>query len=82
MVMGTLKAKGLIITPATLLKEKPDPNTAVCGTIFMEHILINEWSSESGWKRPYIKPFQNLSLHPSSSALPYAVDLFEGMKVF
>ncbi|XP_058511811.1 branched-chain-amino-acid aminotransferase, cytosolic [Ochotona princeps] len=45
-------------------------------------MLTVEWSSESGWERPHIKPFQNLSLHPGSSALHYAVELFEGLKAF
>ncbi|XP_059538378.1 branched-chain-amino-acid aminotransferase, cytosolic isoform X2 [Myotis daubentonii] len=81
-VMGTLKAKDLIITPATILKEKPDPNSVVFGTVFTDHMLTIEWSSEFGWEKPHIKPFQNLSLHPASSALHYAVELFEGMKAF
>ncbi|ELK24708.1 Branched-chain-amino-acid aminotransferase, cytosolic [Myotis davidii] len=80
--MGTLKAKDLIITPATILKEKPDPNSVGFGTVFTDHMLTIEWSSEFGWEKPHIKPFQNLSLHPASSALHYAVELFEGMKAF
>ncbi|KAF6338884.1 branched chain amino acid transaminase 1 [Rhinolophus ferrumequinum] len=81
-VMGTFKAKDLIITPATVLKEKPDPNTLVFGTVFTDHMLTVEWSSEFGWEKPHIKALQNLSLHPGSSALHYAVELFEGMKAF
>ncbi|XP_028388500.2 branched-chain-amino-acid aminotransferase, cytosolic isoform X1 [Phyllostomus discolor] len=81
-VMRTLKAKDLIITPATTLKEKPDPDNVVFGTVFTDHMLTIEWSSESGWEKPHIKPFQNLSLHPGSSALHYAVELFEGLKAF
>ncbi|XP_016052875.1 PREDICTED: branched-chain-amino-acid aminotransferase, cytosolic isoform X2 [Miniopterus natalensis] len=76
------QAKDLIITPATVLKEKPDPNNMVFGTVFTDHMLTIEWSSESGWEKPHIKPFQNLSLHPGSSVLHYAVELFEGMKAF
>ncbi|KAM5263637.1 branched-chain-amino-acid aminotransferase, cytosolic [Ctenodactylus gundi] len=45
-------------------------------------MLTVEWSSESGWEKPHIKPFQNLSLHPGVSALHYAVELFEGLKAF
>lgn len=69
------QAKDLIITPATTLKEKPDPNNVVFGTVFTDHMLTIEWSSEFGWEKPHIKPFQNLSLHPSSSALHYAVEV-------
>ncbi|XP_053518231.1 branched-chain-amino-acid aminotransferase, cytosolic isoform X2 [Artibeus jamaicensis] len=73
----TLKAKDLIITPATTLKEKPDADNVVFGTVFTDHMLTIEWSSEFGWEKPHIKPFQNLSLHPSSSALHYAVEGFD-----
>ncbi|XP_042330441.1 branched-chain-amino-acid aminotransferase, mitochondrial isoform X2 [Sceloporus undulatus] len=45
-------------------------------------MLTVEWSKEKGWGKPYIKPFQNISLHPASSALHYSVQLFEGMKAF
>ncbi|XP_063495683.1 branched-chain-amino-acid aminotransferase, cytosolic isoform X14 [Symphalangus syndactylus] len=81
-VVGTFKAKDLIVTPATILKEKPDPNNLVFGTVFTDHMLTVEWSSEFGWEKPHIKPFQNLSLHPGSSALHYAVELLEGLKAF
>ncbi|KAM5126655.1 branched-chain-amino-acid aminotransferase, cytosolic-like isoform 1-T1 [Callospermophilus lateralis] len=81
-VVETFRAKDLIITPATILKEKPDPNTLVFGTMFTDHMLTVEWSSEFGWEKPHIKPFQNLSLHPGLSTLHYAVELFEGLKAF
>ncbi|XP_060021281.1 branched-chain-amino-acid aminotransferase, cytosolic isoform X4 [Lagenorhynchus albirostris] len=76
-VVETFKAKDLIITPATVLKEKPDPNTLVFGTVFTDHMLTVEWSSEFGWEKPHIKPLQNLSLHPGSSAFHYAVEAFD-----
>uniref|UniRef100_A0A8C9I9L7 Branched-chain-amino-acid aminotransferase n=1 Tax=Piliocolobus tephrosceles TaxID=591936 RepID=A0A8C9I9L7_9PRIM len=72
-----MKAKDLIVTPATILKEKPDPNNLVFGTVFTDHMLVAEWSSEFGWEKPHIKPLQNLSLHPGSSALHYAVEVFD-----
>ncbi|XP_032288539.1 branched-chain-amino-acid aminotransferase, cytosolic isoform X1 [Phoca vitulina] len=81
-VVGTFKAKDLIITPATILKEKPDPSTLVFGTVFTDHMLMVEWSSEFGWEKPRIRPLQNLSLHPGSSTFHYAVELFEGLKAF
>uniref|UniRef100_A0A2K5CUE4 Branched-chain-amino-acid aminotransferase n=1 Tax=Aotus nancymaae TaxID=37293 RepID=A0A2K5CUE4_AOTNA len=76
-VVRTFKAKDLIVTPATILKEKPDPNNLVFGSVFTDHMLAVEWSSEFGWEKPQIKPLQNLSLHPGSSALHYAVEVFD-----
>uniref|UniRef100_A0A8B9MA13 branched-chain-amino-acid transaminase n=1 Tax=Accipiter nisus TaxID=211598 RepID=A0A8B9MA13_9AVES len=63
-------------------KAKPDPRELVFGQIFTDHMLTIEWTQGSGWGRPRIRPFQDLSLHPASSALHYAVELFEGMKAF
>nr|XP_061805097.1 branched-chain-amino-acid aminotransferase, cytosolic-like isoform X2 [Nerophis lumbriciformis] len=45
-------------------------------------MLTVEWNADGGWEAPQIKPFQNLSLHPASSALHYSIELFEGMKAF
>ncbi|XP_068785443.1 branched-chain-amino-acid aminotransferase, mitochondrial-like isoform X3 [Struthio camelus] len=63
-------------------KAKPDPGGLVFGKTFTDHMLTVEWTQASGWGRPHIRPFQELSLHPASSALHYAVELFEGMKAF
>ncbi|CAO2607154.1 Branched-chain-amino-acid aminotransferase, cytosolic [Lemmus lemmus] len=81
-VAETFRAKDLIITPATVLKDKPDPDSLVFGTVFTDHMLMVEWSSASGWEKPHIKPFENLSIHPAASALHYGVELFEGLKAF
>ncbi|KAM4820429.1 branched-chain-amino-acid aminotransferase, cytosolic [Thomomys bottae] len=78
----TFKAKDLIITPATSFKDKPDPECLVFGSEFTDHMLVVEWCAESGWGIPCIKPFQSLSMHPASSALHYAIQLFEGLKAF
>ncbi|XP_037112430.1 branched-chain-amino-acid aminotransferase, mitochondrial isoform X1 [Syngnathus acus] len=61
---------------------KPDPSTLVFGKQFSDHMLTVSWSADGGWDAPRIKPFQNLSLHPASSALHYSIELFEGMKAF
>lgn len=63
-------------------KEKPDPGKLVFGKTFTDHMLTIDWSHEKGWGKPWIKPFQNLSLHPATSALHYSVQIFEGMKAF
>ncbi|XP_075408100.1 branched-chain-amino-acid aminotransferase, cytosolic isoform X2 [Tenrec ecaudatus] len=81
-VAGTFKATDLIVTPASILKAKPDPDNLVFGTVFTDHMLTVEWSAEFGWEKPQIKPLQNLSLHPSASVFHYALELFEGLKAF
>ncbi|XP_078530224.1 branched-chain-amino-acid aminotransferase, cytosolic isoform X1 [Lissotriton helveticus] len=78
----SFKAADLVINSATCSREKPDPNKLVFGTVFTDHMLAIEWSLSHGWEKPEIKPLQNLSLHPASSALHYAIELFEGMKAY
>lgn len=64
-------------------QKKPDPSEPlVFGKTFTDHMLMVEWTEQSGWSRPRIQPFQNLSLHPACSALHYALQLFEGMKAY
>uniref|UniRef100_A0A8C9LAF3 branched-chain-amino-acid transaminase n=1 Tax=Pavo cristatus TaxID=9049 RepID=A0A8C9LAF3_PAVCR len=63
-------------------KPKPPPEHLKFGQAFTDHMLTIEWSRVGGWGPPHIRPFQDLSLHPASSALHYAVELFEGMKAF
>lgn len=78
----SFKAADLTIELSTSLKEKPDHNNLVFGTVFTDHMLVIEWTAKVGWERPKIKPFQNLSLHPASSSLHYAVQIFEGLKAY
>ncbi|NP_001096227.1 branched-chain-amino-acid aminotransferase, cytosolic [Xenopus tropicalis] len=78
----SFKASDVIINLASSSKEKPDPNSLVFGATFTDHMLCIDWSKETGWQRPVIKPFQNLSLHPAVSALHYAIQLFEGLKAY
>uniref|UniRef100_A0A8B9USQ1 Branched-chain-amino-acid aminotransferase n=2 Tax=Anatidae TaxID=8830 RepID=A0A8B9USQ1_9AVES len=73
-VTESFKASDLVIIPATTFKEKPDPNGLVFGTVFTDNMLTIEWSLASGWEKPFIKPLENLSLHPASSSLHYAIE--------
>lgn len=57
------------------LQPKPDPGELVFGKQFTDHMLTIEWDSVTGWGKPQIKPFGNLSLHPASSALHYATEV-------
>eukprot|EP01013_Petalomonas_cantuscygni_P039039 TRINITY_DN70334_c0_g1_i1.p1 TRINITY_DN70334_c0_g1~~TRINITY_DN70334_c0_g1_i1.p1 ORF type:complete len:400 (+),score=98.18 TRINITY_DN70334_c0_g1_i1:97-1296(+) len=52
------------------------------GQAFTPHMLIADWCSDEGWSAPRIVPFGNLSLHPASSSLHYAIQCFEGMKAY
>merc|ERR1719427_521864 len=81
---GTFYAKDLSIThrPAHLLKTKPPVSDLTFGKHFTDHMLKISWTEQGGWERPSIEPFRNLSLHPGSKVLHYAVGLFEGTKCY
>ncbi|CAL8310776.1 unnamed protein product [Arctogadus glacialis] len=79
---SSFKASDLVIERNAAPSPKPDPSTLVFGKQFSDHMLTIDWSDKDGWEAPQIKPFQNLSLHPASSALHYSIELFEGMKAF
>lgn len=69
------QAADLTIERNPVLKPKPDPSTLVFGKQFSDHMLTINWSAAGGWEAPQIKPFQNLSLHPASSALHYSIEV-------
>jgi len=56
------------------------------GKYVSDHMLICDYNANgsysSGWQQPYIVPFANLSLNPSTLALHYGQTVFEGMKAF
>ncbi|XP_072298849.1 branched-chain-amino-acid aminotransferase, mitochondrial [Eucyclogobius newberryi] len=79
---SSFKAADVQIERCASPQPKPDSSSLVFGKHFSDHMLVINWSESDGWERPQIKPFQNLSLHPASSALHYSIELFEGMKAF
>ncbi|XP_074872157.1 branched-chain-amino-acid aminotransferase, mitochondrial isoform X3 [Carettochelys insculpta] len=76
------KASDLQVELTKWPKPKPALEELRFGKHFTDHMLSVEWSQEQGWGQPHIRPFQNLSLHPATSSLHYAVMVFEGMKAF
>ncbi len=70
------------ITKAAVLKEKPDSSTLGFGKIFTDHMFMMDWNKEKGWYNARIVPFENLSLHPASTALHYGSEIFEGLKAY
>ncbi|KAG7456219.1 hypothetical protein MATL_G00249320 [Megalops atlanticus] len=79
---ASFKAADTVIELAVGRKAKPDLTNLAFGTVFTDHMLTIEWTSDEGWQKPHICPFRNLSIHPACSALHYAVELFEGMKAY
>jgi len=66
--------------------QNPKPKTVkeelVFGKAMSDHMLEVDWFKGKGWTAPRIVPFGNLSIHPASSCLHYALECFEGMKAY
>lgn len=51
------------------------------GTIVSDHMLIADYKN-GAWQNPYISPYENLSLPPTTIGLHYGQVVWEGMKAF
>ncbi|XP_068134097.1 branched-chain-amino-acid aminotransferase, cytosolic isoform X2 [Hyperolius riggenbachi] len=80
--IDVFKASDITIELTKSPKEKPDVSKVAFGTVFTDHMFMVEWTADKGWQKPAIKPFQNISMHPGTSALHYATELFEGLKAY
>lgn len=47
-----------------------------------DHMILARWSLHDGWGAPKLVPHGPIPLLPSASALQYATQCFEGMKVY
>lgn len=51
------------------------------GRVFSDHMLIMDYKNGE-WQKPAIVPFENLQLHPATSAIHYGQSIFEGLKAY
>jgi branched-chain amino acid aminotransferase len=49
------------------------------GKVFSDHMLVMDYK-DGAWQDAEIVPFENLQLHPATSAIHYGQSIFEGMK--
>ncbi|KAF2771252.1 branched-chain amino acid aminotransferase II [Teratosphaeria nubilosa] len=47
-----------------------------------DHMITVTWDASTGWSAPKIQPYEPISISPSASALHYATQCFEGLKLF
>ena len=60
----------------------PDESQLGFGRIFTDYMALADWSRERGWHHGRIVPFGPLPLHPASTCLHYAAEVFEGLKAY
>lgn len=66
-------------------KRKPlfkDPLKLPFGRNFTDHMFTMEFTPDSGWHHPRIKPYQPLLLDPSANVFHYSQEIFEGQKAY
>lgn len=51
------------------------------GQVLTDHMFVCDFK-DGEWKEPQIKPYQNISLDPSSKIFHYGQSVFEGMKAY
>ncbi|PYH93118.1 hypothetical protein BO71DRAFT_441948 [Aspergillus ellipticus CBS 707.79] len=79
-----LNASRLKVTLSTEPKPVPAPDDpeVLSHQACTDHMIQVQWTLERGWESPKLVPYRSLSLTPTASALHYATECFEGMKVY
>ncbi|OYX66171.1 MAG: branched chain amino acid aminotransferase [Sphingomonadales bacterium 32-64-17] len=52
------------------------------GTVFTDHMVSIDWDEAHGWHNAKVGPLEAIPLHPASSVLHYAQEIFEGLKAY
>ncbi|KAH6877065.1 aminotransferase [Thelonectria olida] len=82
--LAPLDASRLELNLITSPKNVPPPDSPDVLAIkaATDHMILAQWSAQGGWEAPKVVPYGPIPLLPSASALQYATQCFEGMKVF
>ncbi|NLD95461.1 MAG: branched-chain amino acid aminotransferase [Fibrobacter sp.] len=70
------------VTPAAVLKPKPDQSKLGFGKYFTDHMFVMDYTDGIGWHDPQIVPYGPIPLSPGALVLHYAQETFEGMKAY
>lgn len=52
------------------------------GKHFTDHMATASWSTADGWHDQKVGPLEAFSMHPATSVLHYAQEIFEGLKAY
>jgi branched-chain amino acid aminotransferase len=63
-------------------RAKPDDSQLGFGTVFTDHMFVQEYHEERGWHDARIEPYHALTLDPAATVLHYAQEVFDGLKAF
>ncbi|KAI1121354.1 aminotransferase [Nemania abortiva] len=79
-----LDASKTRFTRSEILRPVPEPGSAElwAQNVCSDHMVTVRWTDTEGWEAPELKPFGDFTISPLASALHYATQCFEGMKVY
>ncbi|KAL2671327.1 hypothetical protein Neosp_013909 [[Neocosmospora] mangrovei] len=82
--LAPLDASKLEIKAHDTPKPVPDVDSPEMGSLKVstDRVVVATWTAHQGWANPQVVPYGPVSLMPSASALQYATQCFEGMKLF
>ena len=63
-------------------RAKPDDSQLGFGTVFTDHMFVQEYDEEHGWHDARIEPYHAFTLDPAAAVLHYAQEVFDGLKAF
>lgn len=71
-----------IVKTATPRQKPQDMGKVAFGTIFGDHMFIDDFKFGEGWSNARIVPFGPFEISPASQVLNYAPEIFEGLKAY
>ncbi|RSL68401.1 hypothetical protein CEP54_002910 [Fusarium duplospermum] len=82
--LAPLDASKLQIKAHDTPKPVPDVDSSELASLKLstDRMVVATWTAHQGWANPQVVPYGPVSLMPSASALQYATQCFEGMKLF
>ncbi|EMC97664.1 hypothetical protein BAUCODRAFT_33388 [Baudoinia panamericana UAMH 10762] len=60
----------------------PDSEETKAQKTCTDHMATARWTQEHGWEAPQLRPYGPLEIMPTASVLHYAVECFEGLKLY
>src|SRR5438132_13937253 len=58
-------------------KARTDDATLKFGTVFTDHMFLEDYDARQGWVNGRIEPYHHLSLDPAAAVLHYGQEIFE-----
>lgn len=63
-------------------KQQPAADQLGFGNYFTDHMFIMDYSTDKGWHKPRIIPYQPIVLDPAAKVFHYGQTIFEGLKAY